>query len=329
MVKRASVDHGIYTEEQLLEMVRRWVPPERVPRRIRIKDTSDFFRVDFDDVVVLGGVPYLVRSNERERRFGMDDEQKFWVKRAIDLITGRVKILKWTFWEKFKSRIGNLIFECVRSPRKEARILNIVRGRTDFMQGETFKDSAGNPLRVMDFIHGKTLDEIIPTLGNDHEDFFFNYYHKVLSEFIAAIEGIRFLHENGEKHGDIRRDHIIKDKDTGLYRWIDFDYNYRHRANKFSYDLFGIGNTLIFITGRGDITTHDLSLNAPDVLNRLSWEDVNIVFHNRVANLKKVFPYIPEFLNRVIMHFSAGAKVYYGNTSELLEDLRKAVKMTK
>jgi hypothetical protein len=48
------------------------------------------------------------------------------------------------------------------------------------------------------------------------------------------------------------------------------------------------------------------------------------VFHNRVANLKKIYPYIPESLNRVLMHFSAGAQVYYEKTEELLEDLGEA-----
>ena len=42
------------------------------------------------------------------------------------------------------------------------------------------------------------------------------------------------------------------------------------------------------------------------MLNRLSEDDVNIVFHNRVANLKKVYPYIPDSLNRVLMHFCRG-----------------------
>ena len=320
---------GGYTEEELLQMISRWVAAERVPKRIRIKDTSDFFRVDYDDVVLLGGVPYFVRNNERERRFGVEDEQKFWVKRSINLINGHVKILKWTFKEKFNSRIGDLVFECVRSPLKEARILNIVRGRPDFMQGETVRDSAGKPLRIMDFIRGKTIEEITLTLGAGHEDFFFNHYKNLLAEFIAAIEGIRFLHEHGEKHGDIRRDHMIKDSATGRYRWIDFDYNYRHRASKFGYDLFGLGNILIYITGRGDITTHNLSLEAPDMLNRLSFDDLNIVFHNRVANLNKIYPYIPEPLNRILMHFSAGAKVFYGNTVELLEDLGEVFSILK
>jgi hypothetical protein len=329
MGKKASDKTSLYTEEELLEMVRLWVPPERVPGRVRIKDTSDFFQVDYDDVVVLGGVPYLVRNNEREGRFGIEDQQKFWVKRAIDLKTGRIKILKWTFWETFTGRIGSLVFECVRSPLKEARILNIVRGRPDFMQGETFMDAAGNPLRIMDFIHGKSLEDITLTLGASHEDYFFNHYPGLLSEFITAVEAIAFLHAHGEKHGDLRRDHLLKDNATGRYRWIDFDYNYRHRANKFSYDMFGLGNILIYITGRGDVTTHNLSHNAPDTLSGLDSDDLNIVFNYRVANLRKVYPYIPEPLNRVLLHFSAGASVYYLNTAELLADLKEAFSILK
>jgi len=310
-----------YTEKELLRMVRHRVPRERVPKRVKIKDTSDFFRVDYDDVVILEGVPYFVRNNEREGRFGIEDEPKFWVKRALNLLTGETNILKWVFKERFNARIGDLVFECVRSPRKEARILELVRGRDDFMQGGTVADSSGGPLRILDYIHGKTLSQIVPILGAGHEDFFLHYYPALLDEFIRIVAAIRFLHEHNEKHGDIRRDHLIKDETTGKYRWIDFDFNYRHGESRFGYDLFGLGNILVFITGRGDVTTQRLLKENPEVFDRLSADDVNIVFHNRVANLKKIYPYIPETLNRVLMHFSAGAKIYYDNTRELLEDL--------
>jgi hypothetical protein len=313
-----------YTEKELLRMVRQWVPRERVPKRVRIKDTSDFFHVDYDDVVVLGGIPYFVRNNEREGRFGIDDEQKFWVKRARQLLTGEVKILKWVFKERFQARIGDLVFECVRSPQKEARILELVRGRPEFMQGETALDSAGNQLRILDYIRGKTLGQHALEMGKDHEDFFFNYYPALLDEFVQVIEAIRFLHENGEKHGDIRRDHIIKDMTTGRYRWIDFDFNYQHGESRFGYDLFGLGNVLLFITGRGDITTYRLLQEAPEVFDRLTEDDVNIVFRNRVNNLKKVYPYLPEKLNRILMHFALSAQLYYEETRELLEDVGEA-----
>ncbi len=315
---------GDYTEQKLLRMIRKWVPRERVPKRVRIKDTADYFRVDYDDVVILNGVPYFVRNNEREGRFGIDDEQKFWVKRARDLRTGEVKILKWVFKERFDARIGNLVFECVRSPQKEARILELVRNRPEFMQGTTVLDSSGNQLRILDYIQGKTLGQLTLEMGRSHDDFFHTYFPGLLDEFIGIVQAIGFLHEHNEKHGDVRRDHIIKDAATGRYRWIDFDFNYRHGESRFGYDLFGLGNVLLFITGRGDITTYQLLKERPEMLDRLNADDVNIVFHYRVNNLKKIYPYIPEKLNRVLMHFSRGAHVYYEDTRELLDDLGEA-----
>jgi hypothetical protein len=319
-----GTDSKPLTEKDLLRMIRKWVPRERVPKRVKVKGTADFFRVDYDDVVVLGGVPYFVRNNEREGRFGLEDEPKFWVKRSVNLIDGSIKVLKWVFKERFEARIGSLVFECVRSPQKEARILELVRGREDFMQGTTELDSAGHPLRILDYIRGRTLSQIVPGLGADHEDYFYNHFPIVFDEYVGIVEAIGFLHGHGEKHGDIRRDHLIKDETTGRYRWIDYDFNYRHGESRFAYDLFGLGNILVFITGRGDVTTNRLLRDAPGILDRLTDDDVNIVFHNRVSNLKKVYPYIPESLNRVLMHFSAGAQVYYEMTEELLEDLGEA-----
>lgn len=320
------VESGSYSEKELRRMVRQWVSRDRVPKSIRIKDTSDFFRVDYDDVVILGGEPYFVRNNEREGRFGLEDEPKFWVKRSINLLNGKTKVLKWVFKEHFNARIGNLVFECVRSPQKEARILELVRGREDFMQGTTVSDSSGNPLRVLDYIRGKTLSQIAIGLGRDHEDYFYHHFSGMLDEYIGIVEAIGFLHDSGEKHGDIRRDHLIKDASSGRYRWIDFDFNYRHGESRFAYDLFGLGNILLFIAGRGDITTQQLLRESPDLLSGLTADDVNIVFHNRVANLRKIYPYIPKALNHVLLHFSAGANIYYETTGELLEDLGAARK---
>jgi hypothetical protein len=111
------------------------------------------------------------------------------------------------------------------------------------------------------------------------------------------------------------------DRNSGRYRWIDFDFNYRHRENIYGYDLFGLGNILIFLAGRGDVLLRELKKQNHPALFTLGKEDVNIVFNNRIANLKKIYPYIPESLNRVLMHFSKGANLFYENTEQLLDDL--------
>ncbi|HYA14137.1 MAG TPA: hypothetical protein VEF33_07340 [Syntrophales bacterium] len=322
--KKVADQETHFSEPDLAEMITRWVGPDRVPKGLRVvTDTSDFFRVDYDDVVVLDNHPYFIRNYEREGRFGIDEEPKFWVRRAVDLLDGSTKIVKMVFHEQFKARVGDLTFECVRSPKKEGAILDMVRGHPNFAQGFWVEDASGNVVRIIDFIQGKTFADYVLELGKDHEDYFYNHFPLVLSEYIELAKAIGFLHENYQKHGDIRRDHIIKEKDTGLCRWIDFDFNFLHKESMFGYDLFGLGNILAYLAGRGDVMASWLRENDSPVFNRLSADDMNIIFNNRVVNLRKVYPYIPEILNRVLLHFSVGANIFYDNANELLTDLQE------
>ena len=312
---------------KIRERAAHWMPNRDGKKPIKIvTDTTDFFQVQFNDVVQLGEKAYLIRHNAKEGRFGLDDEVKQWVKRAIDLETEDSKILKLVFYEKFMTSVGHIEFECFRSPRKEARILDLVKDHPNFMHGFSVEDEKGNLVRILDYIHGKPLSHVVGDFNLDHKQYFFEHFPTILSNFIECIDAIRFLHDHGEKHGDIRRDHIFVDRESKVYRWIDFDYNYRHRENIYGYDLFGLGNILMFLAGKGDVLLPDLKRQRPDVLDNLVEDDVNIVFRNRLANLKKAYPYIPERLNRVMMHFSLGANWYYENASQMLEDLQDARK---
>jgi len=313
-----------FSQDDLREMATHWLPHHKIPGRFRIhKDTTDFFRVEYDDVVVLGGNPYLIRHNAKELRFGLDDEVKFWVKRAIDLRNGRLKIMKLVFYENFLARIGDIEFECFRSPKKEARILDLVSRHKNFMHGYGIQDEKDNLIRILDFVKGLPLSMYVGNMELGHEAYFYGQFQDVLDHFFECVQAIRFLHENGEKHGDIRRDHILIDRESGHYRWIDFDFNYRHRENIYGYDLFGLGNILVFLVGMGDVLLPDLKREGHPSLSTLSEEDLNLVLNNRVVNLKKIYPYIPESLNRVLLHFSKGANWFYENTAQLLEDLEE------
>jgi hypothetical protein len=123
----------------------------------------------------------------------------------------------------------------------------MVDGNLNFMQGHSVKDSAGNIIRIIEDITGKTFADFILELGSGHEDYFYNYFPAVLDEYIELVKAIQFLHNRGEKHGDIRRDHILKEKQTGKCRWIDFDFNYLHKENMFGYDLYGLSNMLVYL----------------------------------------------------------------------------------
>ena len=91
-----------YTQMELIELASRWMPSLKDSRRLQVHtDTSDFFRIEYGDIVMLSGRPYLIRQCAREGRFGLDDDVKHWVKHAVDLENSDRCLIKLVFYEKF------------------------------------------------------------------------------------------------------------------------------------------------------------------------------------------------------------------------------------
>lgn len=315
----------IISKEEVKALIAGRYGIDSVPEKFKlITDTSDFFQVEYDDVLVLAENLYWVKRYEKEGRFGLDDEPKYWVRRATDLADGSTKIIKLVFHEEFETKIAGVPIRCFRSPKKEARILDLVADHPNFMHGHWVTDSAGNNVRILEFIQGRRLDEIIQQYGTSHEDYFYNYFPGVLDYFIEMTRAIKFLHDHGEKHGDIRRDHILYDRERKINRWIDFDYNYLHGESMWSFDLLGLGNIIMFLAGKGDVLVSDLYYSQRSLYDTLWGEDLNISYKNRVANLKKIYPYIPDSLNLIFLHFSLGARIFYDNIDQMLNDLAAA-----
>ena len=78
------------------------------------------------------------------------------------------------------------------------------------------------------------------------------------------------------------------------------------------------------MVGKGDAVIADLRDNQPDVFATLYWEDLSLVWQNRVANLRKVYPYIPKELNDILLYFSNNATIYYERADQMIADLRAA-----
>lgn len=317
--------------ESARDLLREYAPdfPLRHGGRL-VHDTSEFMSIDYGDVIVLGEQYYLVLRNESERRFGME-EPKYWVKRCKELKTGERKLLKLVFHETFPLNIGNFAIRCHRSPEKEARILDLVRGDCRFMQGVPMFDAVGNSVRVLDVIRGKRLDILVEDIQADHETYFFQFFPDILEKFIGACEAIAFLHSRGEKHGDIRRDHLWVEYGGDMYRWIDFDYAFDFHENPWGLDMFGLGNILLFLTGKAEHTHLTLAENPSTraSLDVVTSDDFLLMWPNRLANLRVIFPYIPEELNNVLMHYAAGSYVFYETVSELLDDLRPCLRLIR
>ncbi len=292
-------------------------------------DTSDFFAVQAGDVVALGEEYYLIRGEVREGRFGMEGEPKFWVKRALKLPEGRRVIMKLVFFESFEANVAGFKFRCYRSPEKEGRILQKVAHHPGFMHGHSLRDEKGNLVRVLEVIPGPTLADIVGDLHHlPHEVYFDKHFPDLFRRFAQAIEDLAFLHDQGEVHGDVRRDHLILDSKHDRLRWIDFDYSYHYsRANRFAYDLFGLGNSILFLVGGGVWSLSRLRRKGYNaLLEKLEPDDMNVVFHNNLADLKKLFPYLPEELNLICLHFSEGAPVFYEHAWEILDDMHRFLK---
>ena len=288
-----------------------------------VTDTSDFFKIEAGDILYNDAGAYLITGHEHEGRFGLDEQPKPWVKKAVDLESEQRKVIKLEFHEKFTMQYGIHTYDCYRSPKKEARILGLVQGNPHFMQGFSTYDEHGSNIRIIDFVPGPALSQYVEDLNQSHEYFFEHTLPGLLELLRPCLENLAFLHRHHEKHGDVRRDHLILSPENRLV-WIDFDYNYRHGEHIGGLDIAGLGNILAFVMGGGDQTISELRRNRPGVLDHLTPDDMSLVFPNRVMNLKKVFPYLPDPLNHILLHYSSGTPVFYDTVDELLQDFYRA-----
>ena len=80
---------------------------------------------------------------------------------------------------------------------------------------------------------------------------------------------------------------------------------------------------LLFLIGKTvytPLTLTELGL-ADKLCEPLEPQDFGLIHKNRIVNLRKLFPYVPEALNQVLMHFGAGTEVFYESVDELLAGL--------
>lgn len=307
------------------EIARNNIPNPGSCRVFRLlEDTTDFYEVNYGDVLLLNGVGYLVRGTETEKKFGLEGEPKPWVKSCVDLVTGDRKIVKLAFYEQFACRIEGLGFTCLRNPAKEARVLDNVKGHPGFMQGFHVIDAGGNNVRILDRVPGMSLDNVVRGLACDHETYYRTHLPRVLMGSVSAFRSMGDLHAMGEIHGDITPDHLFVETGTGRYRWIDFDYDYRERENIFMRDILEMGTLLSFVVGKDYLVFRDIRLYFPDVAERIGPQDMQSVFPNQLANLKLVYPYIDEKLNSILLRFSQGSGIRYDTAYDLADDIEEA-----
>jgi len=292
-----------------------------------ITDTGNIFAIERGDEIVLENHRYRVTGHVYEQRFGIEDP-KVWVKRVEDCDTGEKKIIKLTYLESFKVTVGGVDVLCFRDPEKEGNILNLVQNHPNFMQGRVCRDQEGHNIRVLDIVEGQNYFLYVDGIKMPYDSYFENMMPALLRNLVKAFEAIRFLHVHEFRHGDVRNDHLVIDKNTGQYVWIDFDYDFESMENPFSLDILGMGNLILYTVGKGFHTYYEIKNNPylyKDLVTRLEPDDFAIMDKQRLVNLKKLYPQIPPLLNNVLMHFSRGTEVYYEYAEEVIEDLNKCI----
>jgi len=295
------------------------------PFRMKIvTDTSDWMRINRGDVIRLDDSDYVVRGNMREPRFGIDDQPKYWVFSAVELSTGKEKIIKTVFHEEFYAHIGILKIKCYRNPDKEGKVLDLVRNDDRFMQGYTVYDEKGNNVRVIDYIQGTSLFNYIPSINLTHEEYFYNVLPDIMHKLYESFLAILYLHQNGFCHGDIRNDHIFIETKSGKYRWIDFDL----MQDVSDFDLWSFSNIIGYAVAKG-IKTFDSVLKgnefSDEIKNSLRREDGSAFYNYRILNLKKIYPYIPDHLDSILRHFTIKPDKYYRDSNEFCEDFKAMI----
>lgn len=294
--------------------------PVTGPLRI-LDDTTEFMGIDRGDVVRLGDELFLVRGVEHEKRFGLIGEPKFWVKRALSLTTGQPQILKLVFSEAFKARVGDSEFLCRRSPDKEARVLEAMRGDPAFMQGRGVRDARGNLVRVLDVIRGVDLLTDLGAGDMHHEEYAHTDLPRVLGRVVDALRALARLHAVGFCHGDIRNDHLLVEEDGGVLRWIDFDLD----QGTTQFDVWSVGNVLHFVAARGIVRIREVLERRPDLAARIGPEDASLFFPYRLMNLGKLYPWLPAPLTGVLRRFAVGDCARYDRVDAVVEDLQPAL----
>jgi len=285
-----------------------------------IEDTSNYLTIHGGTVLRIGGNDYYIRTDAKEGRFGISEQPKFWVKHAVDLTDGSRKIIKLVFHEQFTTRLGFFQVRCHRSPDKESAVLDAIAGDERFMQGHTLRDPKGNNVRVIDLIRGDSFFNQLATLDGSHEEYFHEILPGIVHKLVGCIEALDKLHRKGLRHGDIRNDHILVEQGTGRYRWIDFDYS----VNYSDYDVWSMGNVLTYAVARGIVTCREAHEKGVSVTK----EDALLFFGYRMANLRKVYPYIPEVLNELLLRFSVGAEQFFTDFEEMARAIRTAAGAT-
>jgi hypothetical protein len=85
---------------------------------------------------------------------------------------------------------------------------------------------------------------------------------------------------------------------------------------------------LQFCAGMGMITFHEVlrSESFTEAAKRnLTSDDASAFYEHRIMNLQKLFPYIPDTLNDILLHFAVNTAIFYESVDQVVDDMKKTL----
>lgn len=261
------------------------------------------------------------RVEIKDKQFNILEWLRTSTYRAEDLESGKSVVLK--FQGKGKKCSGYERDFFAKVPSHD----NIVRGYS-------LVDESGDILIVTEFTEGEKLQDYLSEFGVDHKRYFLESFPEILNNFMGAIRGVEHIVKNGF-YNEFAIYHIWIDKKTGRYILFDFDLpstelsKLQALKDLESSTISNIGGSLCEIVAPLGIYEYEAVHDEEMYFDELGITDADFNEYNLLVDLQKVYPYIPDELNKILLRFGRDASNPYTSISELYSDLESVVKLLK
>lgn len=311
-------------------------PPGRSIRTLR-----EFTQTGVGEVIEVDGVRYQVIAIPEERIYDELDAAHLFVRIVRTVGTREKRVLK----VGPTMDLADTDEPSIKSAVKESEILRLVQGNRGFVQGVgRVPTGCDFVLCDMEYMEGPTLPEWIKSMPQDHKTYYRDMFPFLAARFADAARALHELHEAGRisqseygYHGDMGQgDCLIYDQSRSTLRWFDLNLVLLGDRNGVAEDINELGKIFRFIVGKrlhtvGTFAQHPelypharvrpADFSREDLVD-LGVDDLSLL---PVVNLGKLFPYISDEVNALLMQFRGDGWDGFRSALELAEAIEAVI----
>ena len=291
------------------------IPEEKIPTvkelvKNTIRNIVASSRKIIEDTTKKKNVGDIVRLGRARYRIVRSRHNTFHTKKARRLDTNEY------VWLKFHlagAQMGKM--EARRIKKLQERPID------HFVNGQTFEDSKGNIVNIFEHIEGETLHEVIQGIKVGHREYFKDHFPDLALKLLDLARALQELHERLKiTHSDIHLKNIIIQDGTRKPFLIDYDFPIM--SERYS-DIEELGLSLLDLAlkstcAEGSHTLYDFP--------KLEFTGGELWDEEVILNARKIYSYIPEDINNILLRFADDCENRYKTASEFADDLEKALR---